>query len=281
MLSFHTACSLNRVTKYMDIVYMEEGHLEGLPEKRLNIFAPRNTSYTYPVLLFIHGGSWRSGKKELYSRLGSRFARRNVVMVIMDYPLAPEYKVNDMALAAARGTQWVFENIANYGGDPEQIYVSGHSAGGHLAGLISVRDEYFDTLRMSNPIAGAVLIDPAGLDMYSYLVEANNPPGTSHRRAFTDDPQVWKDTSPIYYLHDGMPPMMIMVGGKTEPSILVGVDRFLTAHKTYEPQPLYYFQKNKRHVPMIVQFIYTPSRAYRWVLDFLFQHQGVQKKLPE
>lgn len=277
-LVFSSSCSLNRVTRSMDITYMEEGFLGELPEKKLNVIAPRNQKYTYPVMLFIHGGSWRSGKKELYTRLGNRFARRKVVMVIMDYPLAPEYKVHAMAKASANAVEWVHENIASYGGDPDQIYVSGHSAGGHLSALISVRDEYFDTLGMDNPIAGAVLIDPAGLDMYSYLVKANNAPGTSHRRAFTDDPQVWKDTSPMYHLHEEMPPMMIMVGGRTEPSIPIGVERFREAYQLFDPQPLYYFQKRKKHVPMIVQFFYTPSRAYRWVLDFLNQKEGVQRK---
>jgi acetyl esterase/lipase len=276
---FSSSCSLNRVSRSMDITYMEEGFLGELPEKQLNVFAPRNQKYTYPVMLFIHGGSWRSGKKELYMRLGNRFARRKVVMVIMDYPLAPGYKVHAMAKASAKGVQWVQENIASYGGDPEQIYVSGHSAGGHLSALITVRDEYFDSLGMDNPIAGAILIDPAGLDMYSYLVEANNAPGTSHRRAFTDDPQVWKDTSPMYHLHEGMPPMMIMVGGRTEPSIPVGVERFREAYQPFDPQPLYYFQKRKKHIPMIVQFLYTPSRAYPWVLDFLNQKEGVQQKI--
>lgn len=278
LISF-SSCSLNRVSRAMDITYMEEGFLGELPKKQLNVFAPRNKKYTYPVMLFIHGGSWRSGKKELYTRVGNRFARRKVVMVIMDYPLAPEYKVHAMAKASAKGVQWVQENIAAYGGDPNQIYVSGHSAGGHLSALIAVRDEYFDTLGMANPIAGAILIDPAGLDMYSYLEQANNAPGTSHRRAFTDDPQVWKDTSPIYHLHAGMPPMMIMVGGRTEPSIPIGVERFREAYKQFDPQPLYYFQKRKKHIPMIVQFLYTPSRAYGWVLDFLNQKEGVQMKI--
>lgn len=278
LLVIFSGCSLNRVTRSMDITYMEDGFLGDLPEKQLNVFAPRNQKYTYPVMLFIHGGSWRSGKKELYTRIGNRFARRKVVMVIMDYPLAPEYKVHAMAKATAKGVEWIQENIADFGGDPNQIYVSGHSAGGHLSALVAVRNEYFDTLGIDNPIAGAVLIDPAGLDMYSYLVQANNAPGTSHRRAFTDDPQVWKDTSPIYHLHAEMPPMMIMVGGRTEPSIPIGVELFTEAYKPFDPKPLYYFQKRKKHVPMIVQFLYTPSRTYRWVLDFLNQKEGVQKK---
>jgi acetyl esterase/lipase len=273
-----SSCTLNRVSKDMNISYMEEGFLGELPEKQLNVFAPRNQNYTYPVMLFIHGGSWRSGNKELYTRLGMRFARRKVVMVIIDYPLAPQYKVNAMAIASAKAVHWVQENIATYGGDPKQIYVSGHSAGGHLSALISIRDEYFDTVGIENPIAGAVLIDPAGLDMYSYLVEANNSPGTSHRRAFTDDPKIWKDTSPIYHLHEDMPPMMIMVGGRTEPSIPIGVDRFRKAHQAFNPEPLYYFQKRKKHIPMIVQFLYTPSRAYRWVLGFVHHKEGIRRK---
>lgn len=269
LLFLAASCSLKGITVSENITYMEEGFLGELPEKQLNIFAPKKTEHPLPVLVFFHGGSWRSGSKERYGFFGRRMARRDIVTVIIDYPLSPENQIQAMALAIAKSLDWVANNIADHGGDPERIVVSGHSAGGHLAALVAVKDTYFDSLGVESPIAGAVFIDAAGLDMYHYLVNQNYEPGTSHLKTFTDDPVVWKETSPLYYLHGEMPPMLIMMGGKTYPSILEGTARFMDAYKNYVPKPNYKVQKNKRHIPMMAQFFYTPGRAFRWVRDFV------------
>ncbi|MFO7826917.1 MAG: alpha/beta hydrolase [Cyclobacterium sp.] len=263
------SCSLRGITVSENITFMEEGFLGKLPEKQLNIFYPRKSNELLPVLVFVHGGSWRSGSKERYGFLGRRMARREIVTVIIDYPLSPDFKIHSMGLAVAKALDWVSGNIADYGGDPDRIVVSGHSAGGHLASLVAVRDVYFDSLGVESPVAGAALIDAAGLDMYHYLREKNDAPGTSHLRTFTDDPEVWKATSPIYFLHEDMPPMIFLMGGKTYESILEGTDRFMEVYRRFDPEPDFRIQKNKRHVPMIVQFLYTPGRAFRWVRDFV------------
>jgi acetyl esterase/lipase len=200
------SCSFKGIHRSKEITYMENGFLGSLPEKKLNVFAPKNTDGSNDVMLFIHGGSWDSGNKDIYNFLGARLARKGIVAVIIDYPLSPDYQVHDMAKASAQAVRWAVENIKTYGGSPDKIYVSGHSAGGHLASLISVRDEYFDTLGVANPIKGTILIDAAGLDMYWFLKEMNYAPGTQYLRAFTDNPQVWKDTSPIYYLDEKSDP---------------------------------------------------------------------------
>jgi len=263
------SCSFRGITVSENITYMEKGYLDEMPEKQLNIFSPKKIKEALPVLVFIHGGSWRSGSKEKYGLVGRRWARRNIVTVIIDYPLSPEYKIHTMAKASAKALNWVEENIAAYGGDPERIVISGHSAGGHLASLLAVRDDYFDSLGVKSPIAGAVLIDAAGLDMYHYLKEQNYAPGASHLKTFTDSPEVWKDTSPMYFLHDNMPPMFFMMGGKTYESILEGTDRFMEVYEQYEPDPNFKIQKNKRHIPMMLQMVYTPGRGFRWVIDFV------------
>ncbi|MDN3688939.1 alpha/beta hydrolase [Cyclobacterium jeungdonense] len=269
MLVLAASCSFKGITVSENITYMEEGFLGELPEKQLNVFAPKNANSPLPVLVFIHGGSWRSGSKERYGFFGRRMARRDIVTVIIDYPLSPQYQIQAMALATAKSLDWVASNIEGYGGDPERIVVSGHSAGGHLAALVAIRDTYFDSLEMESPVTGAALIDAAGLDMYHFLVNQNYEPGTSHLKTFTNDPNVWKETSPIYYLHGDMPPMLIMIGGKTYPSILEGTARFMDAYKDFVPKPDYKVQRNKRHIPMMVQFLYTPGRAFRWVRDFV------------
>ncbi|WP_373523608.1 alpha/beta hydrolase, partial [Aquiflexum sp.] len=263
------SCSLKRVQRSKDITYMENGLLGYLPKKQLNVFAPKKADGKNPVMLFFHGGSWNSGNKDIYDFLGSRLARKDIVAVIIDYPLSPDHQVHDMAKASAQAVKWTKENITTYGGNPDKIFVSGHSAGGHLASLISVRDEYFDTLGVENPIKGTILIDAAGLDMYWFLNEMNYEPGTKYLRAFTDNPQVWEDTSPIYYLDEKDPPMLIMMGGRTLPGIEKTTERFLEEYKKIEPEPNFHLQKRKKHVPMIAQFIYTPNKVYKWVEEFM------------
>ncbi len=268
-LLFFSSCSFNKVVRTKNITYMEEGFLGDLPEMKLNVFAPKNASGDQDVLVFFYGGSWNSGKKEIYDFLGNRLARKGVVAVIADYPLSPEYQVHDMAKSTAQAVKWTSENITGFGGDSNKIFVAGHSAGGHLASLITIRDEYFDTLGISSPINGAVLIDAAGLDMNRFLKEMNYDPGTSYLKAFTDNPQVWRDTSPIYHLDRDDPPLLIMVGGRTLPGIEKTTERFLKEYRKFVPEPAYHLQKRKRHVPMIAQFLYTPNKVYDWILEFM------------
>jgi dipeptidyl aminopeptidase/acylaminoacyl peptidase len=266
------SCSLKGIVKHKDISYTNNSILgDQLPDKQLNIFSPKKAEGKSEVLIFIHGGSWNSGNKEIYNFLGSRFARKGVVTVIMDYPLSPEYQVNKMALASAQAVKWIHQNISDYGGDPEKIFVSGHSAGGHLASLIAVRDEYFDTLQYHNPIKGGILIDAAGLDMKWFLEQMNYEPGTEYLVTFTDSPEVWKDTSPIYFLDEKDPPLLILMGSKTLPGIKLTTERFMEKYTEIVPEPDFYIQKGKKHKPMIVQFINSTNKVYDWILEFMSQ----------
>lgn len=236
---------------------------------RLDIYAPKGTHDSLDVLIFIHGGNWNSGSKKTYRFLGNRFARKGVVLVVINYRLSPGSQYNDMALDAAMSVKWVYEHIQNYGGNPQSIYVSGHSAGGHLAALIALDDSYFESINLTNPLKGAILIDAAGLDMYSYLKEQKFEEGKTYLKVFSNDPEIWKLASPIYYLKDEMIPLLIYRGGKTYPSIIKSNEAFLVASERFTDQAHYKVQKRKRHIPMIVQFLYTPNPRYDEILKFM------------
>ncbi len=239
-----------------------------LPEKQLNIFSPRKAE-NLPVLIFYYGGSWKSGKKEMYSFLGNRLARRGVVSVIVDYPLNPEFQVPAMEVAATNAVIWTAENIKEYGGNPDQLFVSGHSAGGHLASLVAVKDSNFENLGKENPLKGAVLMDPAGLDMYSYLMETGEGEGKKYTNAFTQDPEIWKQSSPIFFLEEGQIPMLILEGEETYPSIQAGRGRFMKVVEEKNLDISLKIYPKKKHIPMITQFFWTWSRGYDDVLGFV------------
>ncbi|MGB3851178.1 MAG: alpha/beta hydrolase [Tunicatimonas sp.] len=270
---------MQRVHKAKNLAYREANAASGTGVQHLNVYSPRRVDEPAPVLIFIHGGSWKSGKKELYYYLGKRLARKGVVAVVIDYPLSPDAQYNEMAHSAACAVRWTQQHVADYGGDPDRIFVSGHSAGGHLAALITVRDGYFDTLGVANPIRGAVLIDAAGLDMYGYLSE-QAPEERKYQTAFTKDPATWKEASPLYHLHANLPPFLIYRGGKTYPSIAKSNDKFVEALKPYGISLDYRIQPGKKHIPMILQFMFSWNPRYREIVRFL-QNPRVVRNVSE
>ena len=240
-----------------------------LPEKQLNVFAPKKAD-KLPVLIFIHGGSWNKGRKEIYDFMGTRFARRDVVTVIIDYPLAPDYKVPEMEKAAVQAVNWVYNHIETYGGDPDQIYVSGHSAGGHLAALAAIKKEPYQELGFSNPLKGAILNDPAGLDWYWFLTERKEKyDAEDNYDAFSANPEVWKAYSPIYFLTGNEVPLLILEGEKTYPGIRLTVDRFKEVAEEKGSNLDYSFYEKKKHIPMVTQYFWTWSKGYKDVFEFM------------
>lgn len=262
-----SGCAFKNIRRSKKITYREATTKS--EKLALNIFAPRKHSTLNDVLIFIHGGSWNSGKKSLYNFFGSRMARKDVVVVILDYPLSPTATYSDMANAVAQGVRWVSKNIKHYGGNPEKIFISGHSAGGHLAALVGIRKEYFDSLEMKSPIQGMILIDAAGLDMYGYLKEEKFPTDHTYLKTFTHDPKNWRDASPLYHLRADMPPILLYRGERTYPSILKSTEKFVKALKAFDPKPNYHILKGKKHVPMITQFFNPWNPRYREIITFM------------
>ena len=264
-----SSCAFKAIKKSKGIEYMPADSSAGISAQQLNVFAPRNIKQQKDVFIFIHGGNWNAGNKKLYSFFGSRMARKDVVTVIIDYPLSPKVTYKEMAFASATAVKWVKENIATFGGNPERIFISGHSAGGHLAALVSLDNTYFDSLGIKNPLKGTILIDAAGLDMYNYLRSESFEKGHTYLTTFTSNPETWKKATPIYYLHKTMPPMLIYRGEKTYPSIKEANENFIKALKPFAPATAYYILKGKKHIPMILQFFWRWNPRYKEILQFM------------
>ena len=262
-----TGCAFKTVHRNKHIVYNSTD--TGRLIQELNVFAPSAKNKLKPVFIFVHGGNWNSGNKRLYSYFGSRIARKGIVAVIPDYPKSSKAGYNEMAGNIAAAVKWVKENINAYGGDSNRIFISGHSAGGHLAALVSIKEDYFKKVQIANPVKGIILIDAAGLDMFGYLKEEHLPEGDSYLNTFSNNPATWKAASPIYFLHNGMPPMLIYRGGKTYPSISTSNEKFTDSLKNYNTKFSYHIQPGKKHVPMITQFFNPYNKRYAEIVAFM------------
>jgi arylformamidase len=126
----------------------------------LDIFLPATPQAApAPVLVFIHGGYWRSLDKADHAFLAPAFNAAGALVVVPNYALCPAVTVEHIVLQMAAMLAWVWQHAAQYGGDPSRMALAGHSAGGHLATmLLSCRWKDVAPELPAQPVSGALSI---------------------------------------------------------------------------------------------------------------------------
>ncbi|MEZ0541048.1 alpha/beta hydrolase [Fibrella arboris] len=252
--------------RYKNIPYKATTAVDYAAEKNmLDVYRPNKTSdKPYPVVVFIHGGNWTSGSKNIYWFVGRRLAKQGVVAVVISYRLSPAVQVPAMASDCAAAVAWTSQHIAEYGGDPNRIYVMGHSAGGGLAALLAVDNSLFAPLGITrNPVKGAILDDPAGINMYDYLKKMEYPNDRQYLTSFGNVPEGWRTVSPMYRVQAGAPPMLLYTGAKTYPSIITGTKAFYEKLLALGVTSQYTVMPGKEHVPMVKQLFWKRNLIYQ------------------
>jgi len=137
---------------------------------KLDLYLPKGAR-EYPVLFFIHGGAWTVGDRKQYALLGKVFARNGIGAVVISYRLSPAVKHPAHIEDVARAFAWTHRHISEYGGRPDRIFVSGQSAGGHLAALLATDEKYLaahglslKNIRAAIPISGIYKFRPGELE---------------------------------------------------------------------------------------------------------------------
>jgi acetyl esterase/lipase len=256
------------VKKAKDIFYVADGDVR----HQLNIYYKKDVAVKKDVIIFIHGGSWNSGNKNTYWWLGRNFARKNVVSVIINYSLSPQYQYQRMATDCALAVAWVTQHINEYGGDPKRIFIMGHSAGAHLAALINQDPTYLKTAGLyTNPIKGVILDDPFSLNLYDYFktMAPADQQTAGFKMVFTNNPEEWKKGSPEFYMEGVHNPYLVFRGGKTYPSITIQSQRYVNELVKLNKSAKLITIPGKSHIPMIAQMILGGNKMYKYILDFM------------
>ena len=116
------------------------------PRARMDIYIPDGLTTPAPVLLFFHGGSWQSGSKAHYRAFGQAFASRGIITVVADYRLYPQVKYPAFVEDGAHALAFVHARIAEHGGHPARIFLSGHSAGAYIAAMLACNREHLQSV---------------------------------------------------------------------------------------------------------------------------------------
>ena len=133
------------------------------PKECLDIF-PSNIPHS-KTLVFIHGGYWHLLDKSIFHFLAEHFLKYNITTVLINYPLAPQSSIDEIVSSCRRALRWIHDNIKLYNGDPGELYLLGHSAGGHLASMLLVGEET-KFVRAAISLSGLFRLEPV---MLSYL----------------------------------------------------------------------------------------------------------------
>ena len=174
-----------------------------LPAQRLDVIAP-NAPGPHPVLVFIHGGGWHSGRPEDYHFIGRTFARAGYVVVLPGYRLGPEGIYPHMLEDGAAAVAWTAQNIARFGGDPDQVVLMGHSAGAHTVAMLGLERQWLGRQGLRDGFVKGVVGLSGPYAFYPFHSD-------SARNAFghVEDPAI---TQPISFARSDAPPMLLLTG---------------------------------------------------------------------
>lgn len=231
---------------------------------RLNIFLPKGLK-TFKVLFFIHGGAWRMGDKDQflfgYDYLGKAFAKHGIGVVVINYRLTPQVVHPSHIEDVARAFAWVYKNIEEYGGDKTEIFVCGHSAGGHLSTLLATNQKYLKAHGLSaKTIAGVIGISGV------YRIKSNL------FGAFGNDETNWKDASPLDNVSEGLPPFLLIYASMDFPGARLMAEHLSeTLRKKGNGVKLIRIPQ-RTHITIITSIGREGDRTTKEILQFIKQH---------
>jgi hypothetical protein len=219
-----TSSSYLDIDVVKDQAYRDDAEADPVKHK-LDLYLPKGVK-NFPVLVFVHGGAWMSGRKEWYVPVGTLFARNGIGTAVINYRLSggdKPVKHPDHIHDVARAFAWVHANIGKYGGRADQIFLAGHSAGAHLISLLATDPSYLkaEKLSLSN-IHGVMAL--SGVYVIMPFVPIFHKP-------FGKDDDICKNASPVNHVKGNHPPFLIAYADGDFPTCDKMSDEFCTKLK--------------------------------------------------
>lgn len=199
---------LNATARDAGVVATRDIEFDPAHRLELDVYRPADARHA-PVVVFFYGGSWQSGTRQWYRWAGEALARRGLVVVIPDYRKWPQVRMGGFMRDAAHAVAWTHAHAGDYGGDPDALFVMGHSAGAHLGALLATDGRWLRQVGMrTSQLSGFIglagpydflpLTDPDFIDMFGH------------------DPAEQLASQPVHFVDGHEPPMLLLQGGSDD-----------------------------------------------------------------
>ena len=250
------------VEVHKDIPYVEGKDAD--ERQKLDLYLPKGAK-DYPTLFFIHGGAWTQGSRSGFDRIGRTFAKNGVAFVSTGYRLSPKVQHPAHIQDVAKGFAWTAAHIGKYGGNPDAIFVSGHSAGGHLAALLATDDDYLKAEKLSlKDIKGAIPV--SGVFVVS----------TRQKNVFGEDAEVCKKASPQNHVREGLPPFLIIYADREMAGLGRQAEAFAPALKKQKVEATVVMGKDRNHGSIMMRMAAEDDPATQAALEFIAKHSNLK-----
>jgi len=178
----------------------------------LDVYAPAEGK-GHPIVVWIHGGGWRAGDKASVQKKPQAFVDKGFVFISTTYRFIPNVTVKEMTGDIAKAIRWAHEHAKDFGGDPDSIFVMGHSAGAHLAALVCTDESYLKAEGLPlSIIRGCVPVDVSVYDIPKRLKDGGSVPPATFTAIFGETEESQRALSPAAHVAKDkqIPPFLIL-----------------------------------------------------------------------
>jgi arylformamidase len=231
------------------------------PGQKLDVFPATNPNA--PVFLFIHGGYWQLLDKKLHDFIAEPFIAAGCAVVVNNYTLAPDATMNEIVRQNRATVTWIYHHARSFNGDRSRIYVSGHSAGGHLTTMMMSTDWTTgwnlpaDVIKGGCAISGLFDLEPIRLCYVNDAIKM--------------DEEVARRNSPIYHLPKGNSPLIIAVGANETDEFIRQSADFATLLKEKDYPVEYLLLPDHHHFSIILDL----GKADSTLTQAIFKQMGI------
>jgi acetyl esterase/lipase len=245
-------------------------YADGGDERKLDLYLPEKAGFA--TVVFTYGGGWHAGSRKSVAPVGEKFKSLGFGCALLSHRLSPKDKfpaqIEDVAAAFA----WVKRHIAEKGGDPERVYVMGHSSGAHLSLLLATDPKYLAGHELApRAIAGVI-----GLSTPVDLEPRKDGKGFGDALmagrgadAFSRDVEVMRGASPIRHISEGLPPVLLIVGERDFPMLKGDAAAFVNKAKALRLSAACSVAEGCDHMGVIRSFIDEKSKLRDEIMLFL------------
>lgn len=214
-LSSLVACSgtqlLNSTTSASDFREASNIVYDAKTGVALDVFTPTQAKLA-PVVVFFYGGRWSEGDKSSYRFVGGALAKQGFVAVVPNYRQYPQVRYPSFLSDSAQAVRWTREHVQSFGGDPNKIFVMGHSAGAYNASMLALDEQWLASVGGSRQWLRG-MIGLAG--PYDFL-----PFTEADIKAIFAPPEHYAQTQPINHV-DGHNPPLLLLHGRDDRSVFI------------------------------------------------------------